>query len=118
MMWVENDSTHIIWFLGGKCVRRIRNNMLAVSLAVILGVNAVPFGINAENVASETDAVDLSAGEELNAEETTAGKVELNSTNFPDENFLKKLKEIDADGDGWLVCADVKELDLAGAAVL
>jgi hypothetical protein len=70
-----------------------------------------------ESAATEATAVqpeEVLEDEQLETESSSSHgeKIELNSTNFPDENFLASLKELDTDGDGSLVCKDITKLEL------
>lgn len=46
-----------------------------------------------------------------------SAKVQINSKNFPNQNFRKALKSYDEDGDGYLVVSEIKSLDLADKGI-
>ena len=46
-----------------------------------------------------------------------SAKVQINSKNFPNQNFRKALKSYDEDGDGYLVISEMKSLDLADKGI-
>jgi hypothetical protein len=112
---------------------RIRGKRI-IAVAVALAMVAQPVMVMAEETAEstavqveeslETEVTVVQPDEVLNDEQleteyaaSHSEKIELNAANFPDESFLAKLKELDTDGKGYLVCNEIEYLDLDDADI-
>ena len=102
----------------------MRKKLIAMAMAVTLGFTGLVPAITVNASGNIEDTGIVSESTVFAATDTDAGKddktgqVEINSDNFPDDNFRQYLSDTyDKDGDGWIDVAKVTYIYVQGDKV-
>ena len=80
----------------------LKSKVLAVALSALMGVTCMPNAVFANGVSDDTP-------------EVSSQEIEINKTNFPDDNFRAKVEsDVDRNNDGKLSQTEIKNFTTAG----